>query len=323
MAGETSDEILQRVRGGELDARRILLTPDIAPGAADLTLAALLAPEPSVGELGEAAWVRLESEPGARIGDLEPDRRFWIADLLNFWQTAPGRRLPGHLPAGRHVREDAGPVLPHGRAGAAPGADGDAPGPQGELREHPRLRMRLRPRDAVLPRGVPRRAADRLRHHRRRSRLLCARVRRDPGHSQEDPAAIDLPGPFDLTWVGSLFTHVPEDRWIAFLDLLESVLTEQGLLLFTVQGRNVRQQLLSRQVEWDLGDEEIDQIVRDYDETGYGYADWSGASGYGTSLNRPSWVCAQIEDRPGLRLVGYREIGWGRQDVVICEGTGR
>ena len=37
----------------------------------------------------------------------------------------------------------------------------------------------------------------------------------------------------------------------------------------------------------------------------------SGASGYGTSLNRPSWVCAQIEERPGLRLVGYREDGLG------------
>ena len=56
------------------------------------------------------------------------------------------------------------------------------------------------------------------------------------------------------------------------------VLAENGLLLFTVQGRNVRRQILSGQVAWDLAESDIEQIVRGYDETGYGYADWSGAA---------------------------------------------
>jgi SAM-dependent methyltransferase len=144
-----------------------------------------------------------------------------------------------------------------------------------------------------------------------------------PVYSHEDPHAIDLPGPFDVIWVGSLFSHVPESRWIEFLDLLTSVLSEDGLLVFTVQGRNVRRQLLSGELEWSLTEADTEQIVRGYDETGFGYADWIGATSYGTTLNRPSWVTRQIEDRPGLRLVGYRETGWGRQDVVTCQATGK
>ena len=89
-----------------------------------------------------------------------------------------------------------------------------------------------------------------------------------PVYSQEDPAAIELPGPFDVIWVGSLFTHVPEDRWIEFLDLLESVLAADGLLVFTVQGRNVRRQLLSGELA--MGPRPTrasSEIVRGYDET--------------------------------------------------------
>ena len=74
---------------------------------------------------------------------------------------------------------------------------------------------------------------------------------------------------------------------------------------------------------WDLTDEGVEQIVRGYDEAGFGYADWVGATGYGTTLNRPSWVTRQIEERPGLRLVGYREKAWGRQDVVTCQARAK
>ncbi len=321
MSGETSDELLQRVRGGELDARRILLTPDIAPGAAGLPLAALLAAAPSVGELGEGAWARLESDPGARIGDLDPDRRAWIADLLDFWRTAP-----------RDVSRVTAPQ--DGMYAKTP----DRYFPTGALAlRQVRLAM-LQARkptcESILDFACGYGRAMRFfRAAFPDAKLTACDITPDavdfcaqefdatPVYSQEDPAAIDLPGPFDVIWVGSLFTHVPQDRWIGFLDLLESVLAEQGLLVFTVQGRHVRQQLLSGELAWDLGDAEVEQIVRGFDETGYGYADWSGASGYGTSLNRPSWVCAQVEDRPGLRLVGYRETGWGRQDVVTCEGT--
>ena len=99
-----------------------------------------------------------------------------------------------------------------------------------------------------------------------------------PVYSQEDPAAIDLPGPFDVIWVGSLFTHVPQDRWIEFLDLLESVLADAG-------AAGVHRAGPPRPAAAPVGRARVgtsttrrsNEIVRAYDETGYGYADWSGA----------------------------------------------
>jgi SAM-dependent methyltransferase len=140
-----------------------------------------------------------------------------------------------------------------------------------------------------------------------------------PVYSHPDPAAIELPGPFDVIWVGSLFSHLPEAVAVQFLDLLASVLSAGGLLVFTVQGHNVRRQILANEVpNWQLSESDAVQIVRDFDEHGYGYLD---RGGYGTTLCRPSWVVRQIEEQPRLRLVGYRETGWGRQDVVTCQAT--
>jgi SAM-dependent methyltransferase len=324
MSGESPEELLQRIRGGELDARRLLVTPDSAPGTADLTLEALLTAEPSVGELGERQWARLDADPGARIGDLDADHRFWIADLLDFWRTAR-----------RDVSQTISPL--DGMYAKSPDSYF---GPGAVALRCVRLAMLETRKDSCeslldFACGYGRA----LRFFRAAfpdARLVACDISRDavdfcaqefgaaPVYSQEDPAAVELPGPFDVIWVGSLFTHVPEARWIALLDLLASALSQDGLLLFTVQGRNVRRQLLSGELAaWNLTDEGVAQIVRGYDDHGFGYADWSDVRGYGTSLNRPSWVTRQIEERPGLRLVGYREHAWGRQDVVTCQATGK
>jgi SAM-dependent methyltransferase len=323
MTGESSDELLQRIRGGELDARRLLVTPDSAPGTADLTLEALLTAEPSVGDLGERQWARIDAEPGDRIGDLDAEHRHWIADVVSFWRTAA-----------RDVSQAISPL--DGMYARTPDSYF---GPGALALRCVRLAMleaRKETCESLLDFACGYGRA--LRFFRAafpEAKLVACDISRDavdfcaqefgavPVYSHEDPAAIDLPGPFDVIWVGSLFTHVPEARWVAFLDLLESALSAEGLLVFTVQGRIVRQQLLSGELSWNLTDEGVAQIVRGYDDHGFGYADWSDVSGYGTSLSRPSWVTRQIEERPGLRLVGYRENAWGRQDVVTCQAKGK
>jgi SAM-dependent methyltransferase len=322
MSGESSEELLQRVRGGELDARRLLLSADASATAADLTLGELLAAKPSPRELDEGAWAQLGAEPGARIGELDADRRYWIADLLDFWGTAP--RDVSRVVSPNDGMYSKTPEQYFGTGAAA-------------LRRVriAMLEARMGSCESLLDFACGYGRV--LRYFRAafpEARLVACDISNDavdfcaqefgavPVYSDEDPAAIDLPGPFDVIWVGSLFTHVPEVRWVGFLDLLESVLSPEGLLVFTVQGRNVRRQLLSGELAWPLTDAAIEEIVRGYDEQGFGYADWSNARGYGTSLNRPSWVAAQIEERPGLRLAGYRETGWGRQDVVTVRATG-
>ena len=324
MPGESPDELLGQVRGGMLDARRVLLSPDAAPGAADVTLEALLEADPALGDLGARHWTRIGAEPGTRIGALDADQRYWTADLLSFWQTAPA-----------DVSQTVSP-----RDGMYSKTPDSYFGPGAVALRCVRLAMletRTERCESLLDFACGYGRA--LRFFRAAfpdARLVACDINTDavdfcaeefgavPVYSHEDPAAIELPGPFDAIWVGSLFTHVPEERWLQLLDLLASVLSDRGLLVFTVQGRNVRHQLLSGELSaWSLDDAGIEEIVRGYDERGYGYADWTDMSGYGTSLNRMSWVAKQIEERPGLRLVGYRETGWGRQDVVTCQATGK
>lgn len=322
MPGDESQELLARVRAGELDARRVLLAPDRTPGAVDVSVESLLAAEPTVGEIPDGAWARIDADRSTRIADLEPDRRSWLADVLTFWRSAPrevsrvtspndgmfaktpDRYFPTGALALRCVRlamfearkDEVGSLL-------------DFACGYGRALRYFRAAF---PAAALTACDITADAVD-----------FCAdEFGATPVYSDEDPARIELPGPFDVIWVGSLFTHIPEQRWIALLDLLASVLAKDGLLVFTTQGRNVRRQIVSRELDWALTDEAADAIVRGFDETGFGYADWSGADGYGTTLNRPSWVCARIEERPALRLIGLREQGWGRQDVVSCQGTG-
>lgn len=322
MAGEDSYQLLARVRAGELDARRVLLTPERTPGAGEVSVASLLAAVPTLGEISDGSWAAIDADPTARIADLEPERRTWIADMLTFWHSAPGEvsqvtspndgmfaKTPDrYFPTGALALRCVRLAMFEARKGEATSILDFACGYGRALRY---FRAAF-PKAALTACDITADAVD-----------FCAQeFDATPVYSKEDPAEIVLPGSFDVIWVGSLFTHIPEHRWTALLDLLASVLAKDGLLVFTTQGRNVRRQLLSRELNWALTDEAADEVVRGFDGTGFGYADWSGATGYGTTLNRPSWVCARIEERPGLRLIGFRERGWGRQDVVACQETG-
>ena len=52
--------------------------------------------------------------------------------------------------------------------------------------------------------------------------------------SAQDPATLTAPRRFDLIYVGSLFTHLPDSTFGSWLERLRSWLTPEGLLAFTV-----------------------------------------------------------------------------------------
>jgi SAM-dependent methyltransferase len=57
--------------------------------------------------------------------------------------------------------------------------------------------------------------------------------------SAPDPAAFDCPQRFDLVFVTSLFTHLPEATFRGWLERLLSVLTPKGLLVFSVHDESL------------------------------------------------------------------------------------
>jgi len=138
-----------------------------------------------------------------------------------------------------------------------------------------------------------------------------------PVYSVANPAEISLQSEFDLIWCGSLFTHLDEDVWRQFLNLFQKKLAPRGLVIFTTHGRHVRKRLRGDEDRYGLAPANVAHVLESYERSGFGYADYHGQRGYGISLSSPSWVCTEIERRPGLRLVIYTERGWdNHQDVV-------
>ncbi len=139
-----------------------------------------------------------------------------------------------------------------------------------------------------------------------------------PVYSKVDPAAVVLPGGYDLIWCGSLLTHLPAERWRGFLELFSAHMPPGAVLAFTTHGRFYAEMIRRKAYRFPLPD--LETFLRDYDETGFSYQRFAQGGEYGESMSAPWWVCREVEEEhPGLRLVMFAERGWGRfQDLVAC-----
>lgn len=147
-------------------------------------------------------------------------------------------------------------------------------------------------------------------------------------YGHEDPADIEIAEPYELIWCGSLFTHLPPERWAGFLDLFERALVPGGLVVFTTHGRRIAERIRDPETGTGYLKEaaQRDVVLRDYERKGLGYSDYAFTDeyrealslprSYGISLVRPAVVCRMLEERPGLRLVGLIEGRFNGQDVV-------
>ncbi len=134
-------------------------------------------------------------------------------------------------------------------------------------------------------------------------------------YSQEDFRALDLAELYDMIWVGSLITHLPEQQTRRFFDFAARHLAEDGTLIITSHGGLVAQRLL----KWNYGltDEAVRGLLADSWLCGYGYRSYPGGEGYGISLVRRAWFYDLFAAGP-LCLDSYEEQGWDRhQDVMV------
>jgi SAM-dependent methyltransferase len=133
--------------------------------------------------------------------------------------------------------------------------------------------------------------------------------------SNEDSELIELPGPFDLIWSGSLLTHIPPDRWPGFMRLFESALRPGGLVVFTVYGRFAVDVMRAGKTMFNLEPAQVPAVLRQYEDVGAGFAETFAD---GDCFVSRRWVCEQLDAPPSLELVLYQERGWMNQDVVAC-----
>ncbi len=144
---------------------------------------------------------------------------------------------------------------------------------------------------------------------------FCAtRFGAKPIYSHSNPAQLQLAGPYDLIWVGSLMTHLDAHRWPGFLNLFRSVLSPRGVCVFTTHGYWSEELIKSGQAAYGL--KNPTSLLRPYRKYGFAYAGYPGQD-YGISLSSPAWVTTRMAAVPGARLLLYAERGWAdHQDVV-------
>ena len=124
---------------------------------------------------------------------------------------------------------------------------------------------------------------------------------------------------FDLIWVGSLLTHLPEHQTRQFFDFAARHMGPESRLVVTSHGDYVATRLRS----WDygLGEPAARGLLGQWLADGYGYRGYGGNPAYGISLVSHQWYEALFTDSP-LSLQSYQERGWdSHQDTLVVRRT--
>jgi SAM-dependent methyltransferase len=135
--------------------------------------------------------------------------------------------------------------------------------------------------------------------------------------------SMSLPFKFELIWCGSLITHVDERATVDLLDFFYRHLTDGGICVFTTHGRHVAEMFSTKEVTFDLTDEGLKKVLSEYQQNGYGYADypWAPPEGReagcnGISLSSSSRVVELARGVGAWEPVCHLQSGWHTlQDV--------
>jgi SAM-dependent methyltransferase len=144
--------------------------------------------------------------------------------------------------------------------------------------------------------------------------FCAARFGARPIYSHPDPAKVNLAGPYDLIWVGSLLTHLDAPRWPAFLELFRSALAPDGMCVFTCHGHTAVGMIRTGKAGYGLKDPAA--LLKPYRKSGFAYAAYPGQD-YGVSLSSPAWVAGRLADVPA-RLLLYFERGWADHHDAVA-----
>lgn len=132
-----------------------------------------------------------------------------------------------------------------------------------------------------------------------------------------DFRGLDLGGPFDLLFVGSLLTHLSELHARQLLDCLVRHMAPNGIIILSSHGAYVADRLVPLAWDYLRSPARARRVLEAYRATGYGYSDYPDSQGYGLSLISRPWIEAALHASP-LRLASYAERGWDdHQDIMV------
>jgi SAM-dependent methyltransferase len=134
--------------------------------------------------------------------------------------------------------------------------------------------------------------------------------------SSIDLKSLSLPRKFDLIWCGSLITHIDENATADLLRLFSRHLCDDGICIFTTHGQVVVKGIKDKTQTFGLSEKNQQKLLRDFQEEGYGYADYSHRTGYGISVVSHSRMVELASGVGTWEEAFYLDHGWdGLQDV--------
>ncbi len=140
--------------------------------------------------------------------------------------------------------------------------------------------------------------------------------------SKENFDQIEFNDKFDLIWVGSLLTHMPEPLFLKAFNLFSRSLAPDGVALITFQGRHAP--FIQKNLWKFMPDKKFAVAEAKFRKSGFGYADYNMRSvyneqkDYGISLSAPSYVARLLENDESIQIHGMMERRWDScQDVVV------
>lgn len=140
------------------------------------------------------------------------------------------------------------------------------------------------------------------------------------------PAPLPAKNSFDLIFLGSVFTHLPQQPARDLLVPLLAALRPGGLLVFTTQGRSSYERLVhldweqARQHPWmsyRLPPADVAKLVASYRDEGYGFVNYQGQTAYGVTVAPAQWYCDTVLGLDDVTQVMHWERGCDdHQDVL-------
>lgn len=138
-----------------------------------------------------------------------------------------------------------------------------------------------------------------------------------PAISRSELENLDLGTTFDLIWCGSLITHFTPTNIKNLLQFSHRHLAPGGVLAFSAHGTYVRDLFKHHNPPlYGVSDDEARKMLREYAETGCGFAAYPDSETYGISLTSRSWLEDQIREIPGWELKYFAERKWDNHHDV-------
>ena len=138
--------------------------------------------------------------------------------------------------------------------------------------------------------------------------------------SSAEIADVDLPGDFDLIWVGSLLTHLDEVSAKKLLKLLASRLQPDGVLVFSYAGSFVVSMTENGDTAG-LSQDVAARMIGEFSRCGFAFGNYEGKislpANYGRAFIGKEWLDETRRQIGNLSEVGTVLRGYARrQDVV-------